>query len=136
MDQLEAARAVRESGRWGDAWRALSALPVDELAIDDLDQLATSAYLTGHDEEAFGVWTSAFQRCVEEGTTHRAAAFGASLARAPRVQGRPPPLWRMDPAEWRSCSRPSRSTASSRAGLSTGWASAASSSMATSRART
>jgi DNA-binding NarL/FixJ family response regulator len=65
----------------------LSALPVDELEIDDLDRLATSAYLTGRDEEAFGVWTTAFQRCVAGGTAHRAAAFGATLARALGFKG-------------------------------------------------
>jgi DNA-binding NarL/FixJ family response regulator len=62
-------------------------LPVDELAIDDLDRLATSAYLTGHDEEAYGIWTGAFQRCIEEGTVHRAAVFGSSLARALGFKG-------------------------------------------------
>jgi len=87
MDQLEAARVACESGRWGDAWRTLSALPVDQLAIDDLDRLATAAYLTGHDEQAFDLWTTAFQCCVDEGQAHRAAAFGAKLARALGFKG-------------------------------------------------
>ena len=87
MDQLEGARTACESGRWGDAWRALSAVPVDRLAIDDLDRLATAAYLTGRDEEAFAVWTRAYQRCVEEGTVHRAAHFGAKLGSALSFKG-------------------------------------------------
>jgi DNA-binding NarL/FixJ family response regulator len=87
VDQLEAAHDACESRRWGDAWRALSALPVDELEIGDLDRLATSAYLTGRDEEAFGVWTAAFHRCVEADAIHRAAAFGATLARALAFKG-------------------------------------------------
>ena len=87
MDQLETARVACESGRWGDAWRTLSALPLDQLALDDLDRLATAAYLTGRDEQAFDLWTIAFQRCVEEGRAHHAAAFGAKLARALGFKG-------------------------------------------------
>lgn len=81
MDALEAARAASETNRWGDAWRTLSALPVDELGIDDLDRLATAAFLTGRAERAFGLWANAFQRCADAAAVHRAAAFGAKLAR-------------------------------------------------------
>jgi DNA-binding NarL/FixJ family response regulator len=87
VDQREAARAACDSGRWGDAWRALSALPVDQLATEDLGRLATAAYLTGRDEEAFGYWGVAFQRCVDDGTIHRAAHFGATLAEALAFKG-------------------------------------------------
>ena len=87
MDQLDTARVACESGRWGDAWRTLSALRLDQLAIDDLDRLATAAFLTGRDEQAFDLWTNAFQRCVDGGRVHHAATFGAKLARALGFKG-------------------------------------------------
>ena len=54
-------------------------LPVDDLEIDDLDAFATAAYLTGHDEDG-SLWVAAHQRCIDEGTIHRAAHFGMRLA--------------------------------------------------------
>jgi DNA-binding NarL/FixJ family response regulator len=87
MDEIESARVACESCRWGDAWRTLSALPLDQLAIDDLDRLATAAYLIGRDEQAFDLWTNAFRRCLDGGRAHHAAAYGAKLARALGFKG-------------------------------------------------
>ena len=49
MGVIEAARAACDSYRWGDAFRLLCDLELETLDVDDLDRLATSAYLTGHD---------------------------------------------------------------------------------------
>jgi DNA-binding NarL/FixJ family response regulator len=87
MDQLDTARVACESGRWGDAWRTLSVLRLDQLALDDLDRFATAAFLTGRDEQAFNLWTNAFQRCVDGGRVHHAATFVAKLARALGFKG-------------------------------------------------
>jgi hypothetical protein len=55
--------------------------------IDDLDRVATAAYMTGRDEHGSSLWTRAHQRCVTEGSLHRAAAFGAKLAQALGFKG-------------------------------------------------
>ena len=81
------ARAAYDDHRWGDAFRLLSVVPVGELDIDDLDRLATAAYLTGHDEDGFSYWTEAHQRCVDEGSVHRAAYFGGRLAQGLGFKG-------------------------------------------------
>jgi len=76
---IEDARTACDDHRWGDAFRLLSGLELDALDIDDLDRLATASYLTGHDEDAFAYWIRAHQRCIDEGTVHRAAYFGMRL---------------------------------------------------------
>lgn len=88
MDQaIEQGRSAVAASRWGDAWRALSSYDPDDLEVDDLDRLATAAYLTGRDDEAFNLWTRAHQRCVTEGSVHRAAYFGAKLAKSLGFKG-------------------------------------------------
>jgi DNA-binding CsgD family transcriptional regulator len=87
MGAIEDARAACDSYRWGDAFRLLSGVAVDALDIDDLDRLATAAYLTGHDEEGFGYWVRAHQVCVGAGAVHRAAYFGARLAQGLGFKG-------------------------------------------------
>jgi DNA-binding NarL/FixJ family response regulator len=84
---IEEARAACDSNRWGDAWRLLSGFGVDALDIDNLDRLATAAYLTGHDEEGFAYWVRAHQACVSEGAVHRAAHFGVKLAQGLGFKG-------------------------------------------------
>jgi DNA-binding CsgD family transcriptional regulator len=87
MGAIEDARAACDSYRWGDAFRLLSGVEVDELDVDDLDRLGTAAYLTGHDEEGFSYWVRAHQACVSQGAVHRAAYFGARLAQALGFKG-------------------------------------------------
>jgi DNA-binding NarL/FixJ family response regulator len=87
VDAIEHARAAYASCRWGDAWRLLSGAPVDALDIDDLDRLATAAYLIGHDEEAFAGWARAHQLSADAGELHRAANFGAKLAQGLGFKG-------------------------------------------------
>jgi DNA-binding CsgD family transcriptional regulator len=84
---IEDARAACDSCQWGDAFRLLSEVAVDELAIDDLDRLATAAYMTGRDETGFALWVRAHQACVAEGSSHRAAHFGAKLAQGLGFKG-------------------------------------------------
>jgi DNA-binding CsgD family transcriptional regulator len=84
---IEDARAACDSYRWGDAFRLLSGVELDELDIDDLDRLATAAYLIGHDEEGFTYWVRAHQMCVGEGAVHRAAYFGMRLGQGLGFKG-------------------------------------------------
>ncbi len=87
VDAIEDARAACDGQRWGDAWRLLSAVEIDGLDVDDLDRLATAAYLTGHDEEGFAHWVRAHQLCVASGEVHRAAHFGVKLAQGLGFKG-------------------------------------------------
>ncbi len=87
MRAIEDARAAYDTYRWGDAWRLLAGVDVDALDVDDLDRLATAAYLTGHDEEAFAHWARAHQLCAGQGAVHQAAHFGAKLAQGLGFKG-------------------------------------------------
>jgi DNA-binding NarL/FixJ family response regulator len=81
------AREACEAYRWGDARRLLAGVPTDQLDVDDLDRLATAAYLTGHDEEAFAHWTRAHQICDRAGAVHRAMQFGTTVAQGLAFKG-------------------------------------------------
>src|SRR6476619_5279961 len=87
MGAIEDARAAYGSPRWGDAFRGLSGVDLDTLDVDDLDRLATSAYLTRHDEEGFAYWVRAHQTCARENAVHRAAYFGMRLAQGLGFKG-------------------------------------------------
>lgn len=80
VNGVEDARAACEDCRWGDAWRLWSTLAAGSLEVEDLDRAATTAYLTGHDEEGFGLWVRAHQACLAAGDVHRAAFFGGKIA--------------------------------------------------------
>jgi DNA-binding NarL/FixJ family response regulator len=87
MEPIADARAACDSFRWGDAYRLLSGIAADVLDVDDLDRFATAAYLTGHDEEAFVLWTRAHQACADAGEIHRAAYFGSRIAQGLGFKG-------------------------------------------------
>jgi DNA-binding CsgD family transcriptional regulator/tetratricopeptide (TPR) repeat protein len=65
----------------------LSGASIEMLDVDDLDRLATAAYLTGHDEEGFAHWARAYQLCAELGEVHRAAHFGVKLSQGLGFKG-------------------------------------------------
>ena len=75
------ARAAFDRGEWGNAHRGLTELAAGgQLSVDDIDRLATAAYLTGRDEEAFDHWTHAHRAATTAGDVIRAVGFGARLA--------------------------------------------------------
>jgi DNA-binding NarL/FixJ family response regulator len=84
---IEDARGAYDDQRWGDAFRLLSGVELDELDVDDLDRFATAAYLTGHDEDGFTYWIRAHQQCIAEGALHRAVYFGTRLAQGLGFKG-------------------------------------------------
>ena len=84
---IEDARVAYDGCRWGDVYRVLSEVAVEELDIEDLDRLATAAYMTGRDEEGFALWVRAHQACLEAGSVHRAAHFGAKAAQGMGFKG-------------------------------------------------
>jgi hypothetical protein len=73
---------------WGEEYRQLAALDAEQgLNVDDLDRLATAAYMTGRDEESFELWGRGHHRCLEMGDTARAIRFGVRLAQALAFKG-------------------------------------------------
>jgi len=87
VNAIEDGRAACEAHRWGDAWRLLASVDVDQLDVDDLDRFATAAYLTGHDEDGFALWTRAYDLCVNEGSVHRAAHISLKVCQGLGFQG-------------------------------------------------
>jgi ATP/maltotriose-dependent transcriptional regulator MalT len=68
---------------WEDAFAQLSAADQESpLAPDDLERLASAAYLTGKDEVCHDLWTRAYRELVDSGAVERAAqcAFWLGLA--------------------------------------------------------
>ena len=77
----DAARSALDGRQWGLAYRLLAErAAADPLGIDELEWLATAAYLTGRDEEAFDCWASAHQACLTGGDIRRAARLGLQLS--------------------------------------------------------
>jgi DNA-binding NarL/FixJ family response regulator len=84
---IDDARAAFESHDWGETHRLLSGLPVDDLSVEDLDRLATAAYLTGRDETAFELWARAHRDCAQADEIEPAARFGLRLAQTMGFKG-------------------------------------------------
>jgi DNA-binding NarL/FixJ family response regulator len=77
---IDDARAAFERHDWSETRRLLAGVAVADLATEDLDRLATAAYLTGRDETAFELWARAHQDCARAGEVELAARFGLRLA--------------------------------------------------------
>jgi DNA-binding NarL/FixJ family response regulator len=76
---------------WGEHYRRCAARHAEhELDVGELDRLATAAYMTGRDEEAFAVWGHAHHRCLDTGDLAGAAMFGIRLAQALAFKGNIP----------------------------------------------
>jgi tetratricopeptide (TPR) repeat protein len=74
MNLLEHGRECYERRAWGDAYHALqSADKAAPLDFDDLDRLATAAYLTGHELESQRLLERLYRAHVENGDAARAA---------------------------------------------------------------
>ena len=73
MSPLEVGRDAFERRAWGEAYTQLSAADVGaDLSLDDLERLATAAYLTGQDD-CVDAWARAYQQCLTLGEAARAA---------------------------------------------------------------
>jgi DNA-binding CsgD family transcriptional regulator len=69
------------AGKWAEAYSRLSAADrAAGLGADDLERLATAAYLVGRDAEALAAWTRLHHVCIDDGETARAARAGFWLA--------------------------------------------------------
>ena len=77
MDEVERARDAQRAGAWNDAYDVLSAIDLrDPLGANELELLATSAYLIGRDEECFAALERAHQAFLHAGERTRAARCG------------------------------------------------------------
>ena len=74
LDRLRVARTSFRHRAWSDAHASLAAADVDAgLAPEDLELLATAAYLTGRQPECEDAWARAHQGFVDRGEAQRAA---------------------------------------------------------------
>lgn len=95
-DDLERGRASYERRAWNGAYESLShADRAGSLAAEDLELLATSAYMLGRDNEYLSVLERAHHVYLEEGQTHRAVrcAFWVGINLALRGEMGPAGGW-------------------------------------------
>ena len=84
----DAARHALDRREWGHAYRLLSERAgAGPLSVDELDWLATSAYLIGRDEEAFDRWSEAHRAAFGAGDARRAARLGYRVASGMAFKG-------------------------------------------------
>jgi ATP/maltotriose-dependent transcriptional regulator MalT len=80
-DTLEQGRESYERRAWADAFVKLSAADQETpLGPEDLERLATAAYLVGRDADSDEVWARAHQEWLRLGAADRAARCGFWLA--------------------------------------------------------
>ena len=80
-DTLDRGRASFERRAWADAFVKLSAADQETpLAPEDLERLATAAYLVGRDADSDEMWARAHQEWLRLGAADRAARCGFWLA--------------------------------------------------------
>jgi DNA-binding CsgD family transcriptional regulator len=74
LDHLQHGRECYQRRTWGDAYQALwRADQSSPLELADLERLATSAYLTGRDDDFQRLLERVYRRCVETDDPERAA---------------------------------------------------------------
>jgi DNA-binding CsgD family transcriptional regulator len=73
-------RSAYERRAWGDAYEALSRASAATLCADDVERLAWSAVLTGHDDASIGAFERLHQLRLDGGEVPRAARAALWLA--------------------------------------------------------
>jgi DNA-binding CsgD family transcriptional regulator len=92
MTPLVDGRAAFAANSWGEAYRKLAeADDQNPLELDDLEQLALAAYLSGHDEAATDSWTRIHHEALRRGDPQRAARAGISILSGLIFRGDVPP---------------------------------------------
>jgi hypothetical protein len=80
-DGIDRGRDAFDRQAWGRAYEHLSAAAHDEpLEVEDLERLASAAYLVGRSAESSDVWALAHQECARLGEVARAARCAFWLA--------------------------------------------------------
>ncbi|MGZ5388550.1 MAG: LuxR C-terminal-related transcriptional regulator [Aeromicrobium sp.] len=79
--ELERGRAAFEKSAWAEAFDMLSVADRTEpLAPEDVERLATVAFLTGREEESSDLWARAHQQYLAQGGVERAVGCACWLA--------------------------------------------------------
>lgn len=87
---IEQGRTAFDGRQWARAFADLGASDRrSPLGIDDLERLATAAYLIGHDDEAIVVWTRLHRICLEQGARAGATRWGFWLSLTYFLSGEP-----------------------------------------------
>jgi DNA-binding CsgD family transcriptional regulator len=88
---LETGRRAFARHSWQEAYEQLSTADRQEGTLDpeDLEKLATTAFLTGLDEESTEVWTRAHQGFLQQGEVQRAVRAAFWLASGLLTRGEP-----------------------------------------------
>jgi DNA-binding CsgD family transcriptional regulator len=85
---LDHGRASFGGGAWGDAYTQLAAADHQApLGPDDLERLATAAYLTGRDDDSATLWERAHHELLRRGESTRAARCAFWLALGLSLKG-------------------------------------------------
>jgi tetratricopeptide (TPR) repeat protein len=82
MDALERGRESFRRKAWGDAYAQFSDVDLQTpLGLDDLERLASAAYLSGRDPESEEIWSRAYKESMDRSDWARAArcAFWLSI---------------------------------------------------------
>ena len=78
---IDRARACYRERAWAAAYADFHAADDESpLAIDDLEQLAVTAYLIGKDDDSLELWARAHRDCLRLDDAERAARCGFWLA--------------------------------------------------------
>ncbi len=92
MTPLVEGRAAFAAESWGEAYRKLAhANDETALELDDLEQLALAAFLSGHDGAATDAWARAHHEASRRGDSRRAARAGISILSGLIFRGDVPP---------------------------------------------
>ncbi len=95
-DELERGRAAYARWAWAEAYESLTQADTGSpLAVDDVEQLAVSAYMLGRDDESMSLLERAHQTHVDAGDTRRGAycAFWVCMHHAARGELGPAGGW-------------------------------------------
>ena len=92
MTPLVEGRAAFAAQSWGEAYRKLADADHETaLDLDDLEQLALAAFLSGHDGAATDAWTRTHHEASRRGDPQRAARAGISILSGLIFRGDVPP---------------------------------------------
>ena len=85
---LERGREAYAQGAWGDAYRRLQSADTEaSLEPEDLERLATAAYLVGREDESEVLWERAYRTFLERDDREGAARCACWLAVGLQVRG-------------------------------------------------
>ena len=80
-EEIERGRTAFDRRQWSQAFAALAmADHQSSLKPDDLERLATAAYLVGRDDEAITIWMRLHRNCLEQRAPDHAARWGFWLS--------------------------------------------------------